>query len=169
MKRGLHLAAACVVFFGAVARAEAPQQSLKEERPSTGSIIRRDVAWSTTSPINKTYAQLTEEQKQKIHAQYESIAPGDEPPFPKEGPKPIVVAIHKAQEMLLARGKLRFIVTVGPDGKAKKVDAFGDCDKAEMTRFAGQVLLLTKYKPAICKGAPCAMEFPFNLSLSVKN
>ena len=63
--------------------------------------------------------------------------------------------------MLAARGKLRFIVTVGTDGKGKKVEAFGDCDNTQMTPFTAQVLLLT--------GAPCTMEFPFNPTLSVKN
>ena len=50
---------------------------------------------------------------------------------------------------------------MGTDGRGKQVEAFGDCDNTQMTPFTAQVLLLT--------GAPCTMEFPFNLTLSVKN
>jgi hypothetical protein len=160
------LALACVAVRS---HADEPQLALKEDAPQTGSIIRRDVAWSTKIPMNRSYAELSPEQKAQLHSMYEPMAPGDEPPFPVDGMKPIVAAIYKAQEMLLARGRLRFIVTIGPDGKGRKVEAFGDCDKPEMTKFAAQVLLLTKYKPAICRGSPCLMEFPLNLSLKVAN
>lgn len=144
------------------------QLSLTDGAQRTGSIIRKEVAWSTRLPLNRTYAQLSPEQKASFHSMYELIPPGDEPPYPEQGLKPIVSAVYRAQEMLLAHGKLRFIVTVGQDGKGKRVQAFGDCDRPEMTQFTSQVLLLTRYKPAVCKGAPCTMDFPFNLSLAVK-
>jgi hypothetical protein len=151
-----------------VSQESPPQLSLTDGAQRTGSIMRREVAWSNDLPLNRTYAQLTPEQKARFHSLYVSIAPGDEPPYPEQGLKPIVSAIYKAQEMLLARGQLRFIVTVGPDGKGKKVEAFGDCDRPDMTRFTSQVLLLTRFKPAVCGGVPCMMEFPFNLQLKVK-
>ena len=153
---------------GAKSQDAEPQLSMTDGARRTGSIMRREVAWSTELPLNRTYAQLTPEQKARFHSMYELIAPGDEPPFPEHGLKPIVSAIYRAQEMLLARCQLRFIVTVDEDGKGKKVEAFGDCDRPDMTRFTSQVLLLTKYKPAICGGVPCMMEFPFNLQLKVR-
>ena len=159
-------AAACLLGF-AVVQADEPRLSLKEDAPHTGSIIRKDVAWSKTLPLNRKYSELTDEQRASFQSVYEPIAPGDEPPFPRDGLKPMVAAIQKAQEKLLAHGKLRFIVLVGADGKGKKVEAYGDCDSKEMTQFAATVVMLTAYKPAICKGVPCVMEFPFNLSLKV--
>jgi hypothetical protein len=164
---GLGIAAVCAVI-GASAQEAAPQLSLTDGAQRTGSIMRKEVAWSTELPLNRTYAQLTPDQKAHFHSMYVLIAPGDEPPFPERGLKSVVNAIYKAQEMLLAHGQLRFIVTVGADGKGKKVEAFGDCDRPDMTQFTSQVLLLTKYKPAVCGGVACVMEFPFNLQLKVK-
>jgi hypothetical protein len=30
----------------------------------------------------------------------------------------------------------------------------------DMANFAGKVLLLTAFKPAVCRGRPCRMDFP---------
>jgi hypothetical protein len=135
------------------AQTESPQMGVKEDRPSTGSLIRKDVAWSTKIPLNRTYAELTTEQKDAFNKNYEPIAPGD--------------AIIKGQEAYLAVGELRLLVTVGPDGKAKDVSAYGKVDNPGMVKFAASVLVLTRYKPAICKGSPCTMQFPFQLKLKV--
>jgi hypothetical protein len=35
-----------------------------------------------------------------------------------------------------------------------------------MTEITQQVLLLTPYKPAICSGQPCTMQFRFTQKLS---
>jgi len=153
----------------ASAQTDPPQYALRDDSQQTGSIIRKEIAWSSQLPLNRTYAELTTEQKKHFHSNYESIAPGDEPPFPIEGLKPIVAAISKAQKIRLAHGDLRLIVTVGPDGMGKKVESFGTVEDAEMTKFAVSVLLLTKYKPAVCNGAPCTMQFPFRCTLKVKN
>jgi hypothetical protein len=86
---------------------------------------------------------------------------------PLEGLKPIVAAILKGQERYLARGELQLLVTVGPDGKGKNVTAYGKVDNPDMAKFASSVLLLTKFKPAICNGSLCKMQFPFQLKLKV--
>jgi hypothetical protein len=153
----------------ALAQSDPPPQFKVTEEIRTGSIIRKDVAWSSKLPLNRTYAQLTDEQKKSLHDNYESIAPGDEPPYPIEGLKPLVIAITQAQEALRARGELKLIVTVSADGKGKKVEVIGTVDNPKMTDFAGQVMLLTKYKPAVCAGSPCTMQFGFRLKLQVKN
>jgi hypothetical protein len=35
-----------------------------------------------------------------------------------------------------------------------------------MTKFAGTVLMMTKFKPAMCAGKPCESQFPLHLKLS---
>jgi len=142
-----------------------PLHILKGSTGSTGSIIRKQIEWSTKIPLNKTYAELTPEQKADFHAMYESISPGDEPPFPLEGLKPIVSAILKGQNQRGARGDLRMVVTVNSQGKGQKVEDYGELNDPEMVKFAASVLLVTKYKPARCAGVPCTMQFPFNLKL----
>lgn len=144
------------------------EKTLREASSETGSILRKtddNVVWSSKIPPNKTYAQLTPEQKNYFHSMYESVAPGDEPPFPLEGMKPIIAAITKAQAKRRAHGTLSLAVTVGPDGVAKQAAEYGSVSDPEMTKFAASILLMTKYKPALCSGQPCTMQFPFNLEL----
>jgi hypothetical protein len=144
---------------------EAPMRMSNVATSNTGTIIKKELRWNSKIPLNKTYSQLTPEQKAEVHAMYEALAPGDEPPFPAEGLRSIFGAVRKAQDMLEARGELNLAVTVGPDGKATKVEDYGNVNKREMTQFAAQVLLMTKYKPAVCNGKPCIGQFPFNIKL----
>jgi len=152
----------------AVAQSQAPQFELKESTARTGSMIRRDVAWSTALPINRTYKELSESERAELRSNYEAMAATDEPPFPANGLKPIIVAIQKAQTRVMARGELRLIVTVGSDGKAKEVSAYGTVDDPKMTKFAASVLMVTQYKAAVCGGIRCTMQFPFHLKLRVQ-
>lgn len=143
----------------------APTRNFIESTSDTGTIIKKEVKWDSKIPLDKTYGQLTPEQKEYFHAMYESLKPGDEPPFPLDGIKPIINAINKGQRLVRARGELNLTVTVGPDGKATGVADYGSTRNDEILKFAASILLLTKYKPAICSGKPCAMEFPFRLRL----
>ena len=148
------------------ATAVAPTRYYNESTQSTGTILKKDIRWESKIPLNKTYGELTPEQKAELHKMYETLKPGDEPPFPAEGIKPIFSAVKKAQRVLKARGQLDMKVTVGPDGKAIKVEDFGTVRTGQMTEITQQVLLLTPYKPAICNGQPCTMQFRFTQKLS---
>jgi len=131
----------------------------------TGTIIKKDIRWNSKIPLDKTYGELTPEQRAELHAQYEALPEGDEPPFPENGIKPIFNAIKKTQRIRQAHGELIMAVTVGPDGKAIKVEELGNVYDIQMTELAQQVLLLTKYKPAVCSGKPCTMKFKFTQQL----
>jgi hypothetical protein len=147
------------------ATAVAPTRNVGAGSQETGTILKKDIKWSSPIPLDKTYDELTPEQKTALNAMYESLREGDEPPFPAEGIKPIFSAVKKAQRILQARGELNMAVTVGPDGKATKVEDFSDVYNPQMTELTQQVLLLTKYKPAMCKGTPCTMQFRFTQKL----
>ena len=56
-------------------------------------------------------------------------------------------------------------VTVGPDGRAIKVEDFGSVENTDMTEVTQKALLSTKYKPAVCNGSPCTMQFRFTQKL----
>jgi hypothetical protein len=142
------------------------QQILHEASSETGSLLKKGLIWDSKIPLNKTYGEFTAKQKADLIGMYVSMEPGDEPPFPVEGVKPIFNALKKAQYKIKARGELNFAVTVGADGKATKVEDYGSSDKPEMTELAGSILLMTKFKPAVCSGKPCAMQFPFRLRLT---
>src|SRR6185436_1248194 len=131
----------------------------------TGTILKHDLKWSSKIPVDKTYEQFTDEEKAELRSLYKSLGPNDEPPFPLEGMKPIFSALKEAQRILKARCELNMAVTVGPDGKATRVEDFGGVRDIQMAELAQQVLLLTKYKPGKCGGSPCVMMFPFRLQL----
>lgn len=93
---------------------------------------------------------------------------GDAPPYPVQGMKPLFSAIQKGQEIMQAREALDFVATVGPDGKATHVDSHGGVtgvNAREMSNYVASVLMMEKFKPAVCNGQPCTMEFPFKLKL----
>jgi hypothetical protein len=145
--------------------AAAPTRYYNSATSSTGSILKKDIRWDSKIPLNKTYAELTDEQKAALNKMYETLGPGDEPPFPAEGIKPIFNAVKKAQRIVQARGRLDMKVTGGPDGKAIKVEDFGTVRTGQMTETAQQVLLLTTYQPGMCNGTPCTMQFRFTPQL----
>jgi TonB family protein len=137
---------------------------LRQDAP-TGSNIRRSSVTSAL-PVNKRYHELTDDQKAYLHASYESMGEGDEPPYPRDGLESLYAAIGRVQQALQVEGRLSFEVRVDGKGQATAVD-FLSSPSPEMTNAVGRVAMLMPYKPALCKGQPCTMSFPvrFNLHL----
>jgi hypothetical protein len=128
----------------------------------TGSNIGAHNIGNLSVPANKTYAQLTPEEKMVVKESYEKMAKDDEPPYPLHGPEGIFRASEALQHKLLVRGELDLAVTIDSHGAATTVEVFKSPD-AELTKAMASVLMLEKYKPAICKGVPCQMKFPFRV------
>ena len=143
------------------------QYDIKQDKPRTGSVVRRYEVRNSTLPINKRFHELNASERELLNSLYENIQPGDEPPFPAEGLKTIYDAVGKAQQKLLVSGTLILVVTVSPSGDASAVKAIGS-PSDEMTKFAASVLMLTKFKPAVCGGSPCQMDYPFSFSFAVR-
>jgi hypothetical protein len=151
----------------ASAQTSRAEYKIEEGRPHTGSFVRRTVVRAVKIPINRRYDELTLAEKATLSQDYELASPDDEPPFPAEGLRSILVAIHKAHEKLLVSGDLFMIVDVGADGEAKSVKAV-QSPSPEMAKFVGSLFYITKFKPAVCEGKPCAMQYPFRLSFVVE-
>ncbi len=139
-----------------------PVFKLKGDEP-TGSHLKRNAATGTL-PFDKPYEQLTDEQKARIRASYESMGPGDEPPYPKRGPKRLVQAVGEIQRKVHIEGEFDAGVMVGPDGKAQEVRIYKSASP-EMTQILGNLLVVEDYKPALCQGKPCLQEYPFRIKL----
>ena len=147
---------------------DAPTRLTNASTTSTGTIIKKNLRWRSKIPLNKTYEQLNPEQLAELRGMYESLADGDEPPFPAKGLNGVFREIKQGQDVLQARGELKFNVTVGPDGVATDVEDFGTVGGAnahEMTNYVAAILMKAPYKPAMCQGKPCTMQFPFKLKL----
>ena len=140
-------------------------QTIEGEYSLRGSLGRRSFAEVTGSslPLNKRYDELTTEQKDIVNLWYEHIGPGDEPPFPMEGLKSIYEPFAELQARLHVVGDLVLVATVGQDGTVVEVKTYRS-PTDQVTRVASSILLLTKFKPALCRGKPCKMDFPVEIA-----
>lgn len=163
----LALAAAMVLPCGLAAAQDAPPKpgfSFKEDSPSTGSNIRRQRLSGGVLPYDKTYAELTPEQQLILKSRYMEMGEGDEPPFPADGLGPLYAAVSKANQAVRGGlGKFEMDVYVDETGAATKVDVIQSPDE-RLSKHAAAIAMLTKFKPALCKGKPCAMGFPFGVN-----
>jgi hypothetical protein len=171
--RLLVLAAASLFALAAAAQdASAPAQfEVKEASPLTGTLIRRNLVMSESLPLNKSYADLTPDQKKRVRSQYLGLRNHDEPPYPAHGILSIMTAILKAQQALAREdapcdGALSLLVDVDAKGDAQSVSVLASPDP-RMTRYVAAVLMDQKYKPAFCGGVPCPMQYPFRAAFHV--
>ena len=118
-------------------------------------------------PPEKSYAQLTPEQKRKLKDLYDKMPDADEPPYPLNGVRTILRACEELQRSMLVRGELLMAVSIDAHGNAISVEAFKSPDP-KMTKAVASVLMLEKYKPAVCNGSPCQMQFPFRMNFHVE-
>jgi hypothetical protein len=140
---------------------------IREDQSPVGSSIRRNVV-SWYIPLDRRWDEMTEEQKTSVKNFYENIEPGDEPPFPADGMRPVMDVVRKAQAKLLINEDVNVVVTVGIAGEVLTVKAIGSPDP-EMTKFLAGVLYLTRFKPAVCGGRPCQMDFPFHFAFRIRD
>jgi hypothetical protein len=119
-------------------------------------------------PPRTSWDQLSPEQQNRIRNHYFTLAKGDEPPYPVDGPAEFYVAVQKAANAYRTEGGLlRLHVLVGADGNPKEVRQIGDYDK-QVAGYVASVLMNQRYKPARCQGGPCEMSFPYYAQLVVQ-
>lgn len=134
--------------------------------PMLGSKIR-PVEAESYIPFDKAYTELTESQKKIFRAQYGVLKTTEEPPFPKHGMKEIYKPIIEAHAKVARAGTLFLVAMVDTDGKVENVAVY-ETPSDSITEVATAVLFNTEFDPAVCDGAPCKMEFPFEFNLRKK-
>lgn len=157
-------AAALMFLVAGACQAQAPEQPryvLKESQ--TGSAIAREVLTSLL-PLNKDYAQLTAEEKAMMRSQYVEMKPEDEPPYPVGGVGKLYDTIRQGASRLNVHGQFSIVVRVGSDGAATGAEVL-QAPTAESGRFVASAGVLTQYKPAVCAGQACAMDFPIRTTV----
>ena len=162
------LLAASVAPFAQADEALPPQYSIKQSESTTGTRIPRKIVQGSAIPLNRSYAQLTEDEQRLVRSQYEAMRPTDEPPFPLSGLKPIHEAIAEAQRRLLVQGALSMYADVDAQGAVTSVSVYQSPDP-KLTQAAAAVLMLTRFKPAVCRGEPCKMSFPLRVTFTVEH
>src|SRR5882672_12925876 len=88
------------------ARSQAARYSIRQDVPSTGSTIGREIVTGGLVPFDKRYAELTGEQQRVLKSQYERMGGADEPPFPVNGLRPIYLMLANGQQVLRVNGPL---------------------------------------------------------------
>lgn len=116
-------------------------------------------------PWNAPWAQLAPREKDVVRSSYESLGEADEPPYPVDGLGPILKPLSDAARNIRAEGRVDAIVEVGPDGRARSVSVFRSPEPNLFTPLVTGLLLRQAYKPALCKGQPCAMPFALRVDI----
>lgn len=141
---------------------ESNKSTLKEDAPTTGSMLKRNTLESNF-PFNKKYHELSQDEKEIVHCDYENIAEGDEPPYPANGLTELYSKVAKAQQYLALKGTLLMVADVSSLGEVENIAVYSSPDP-DMTRIASLALLEEKFKPAICGGKTCRMQYIFRMS-----
>jgi hypothetical protein len=117
-------------------------------------------------PYDRSYEQLTPEQKAVLRAEYDSVGPNDEPPYPKYGLADVADAVSRMSVRDTIEGEVVLTVRVDEHGDAKSVSIY----KTPDTRLSNLVALMvtrSKFKPGLCEGRPCAMDYVFKYYFKV--
>lgn len=141
------------------------KHGIREPEHDVSSRIKR-LMITTALPPEKTYAELTPEEKALTKAPYDHMAIDDEPPYPLHGEKELLLAMHDIAESLQVRGDLSMIVNVNSQGDAVSVEVLASPDK-EFTQYVASALMLEKYKPALCDHKPCALAMLWKMHFSM--
>lgn len=116
---------------------------------------------------------MSEAAKQRVRDQYEDLAPGDEPPWPLEGMTALNDALFEIIPVVQAEGTLFAAVEINERGEATSVSFHSlptsrtGATEAEMQQLYALPLIKTRYKPALCKGTPCAMALPITQEITL--
>jgi hypothetical protein len=129
--------------------------------------IRREIAPGWTLPYEKTYEQLTPEEKELLRSAYEDLAADDEPPYPLSGMGKITRQIAQAQQTLLVKGRAAGFAMIDANGDVTDISFF-EMPNEETAKVIAFVYMRAKFKPAKCHGVPCSMGFPIAIAFSLR-
>jgi hypothetical protein len=139
--------------------------SVQEDVPETGSnITKRTVFWPI--PVDKRYEELTSEERQVVRDEYVRLGARDEPPYPREGMTPILSEVARIQRTNRGPGLLHLAVRVDARGEPQGVAILSTPD-VPIAHGVSYALMKTRYKPAMCDGAPCAGDYSFKYKVPV--
>ncbi len=118
-------------------------------------------------PFDKPYEQLSVSQQRILKAAYVEMGETDEPPFPVGGLKAIYGPITEGQQRLMTSGTFRADVEIDAQGDPIAIAVYRSPGKA-VTNFVSRVVMLTKFKPAVCGGLACKMGFPIRIGFQTR-
>lgn len=123
-----------------------------------------------SSPVtmDKSYSELSDEERATVRRAYKGLAANDVPPYPVKGTRKILAPILKAFARINKEGKITAIAVVDKYGDAKKVSIY-ETVHPSISKVMAAALMDTKYTPGTCNGEPCTSEFLFTFSLKFRD
>ncbi|GAB4120140.1 MAG: hypothetical protein Fur0014_20610 [Rubrivivax sp.] len=110
----------------------------------------------------RTWAELSDEDRAAVQKiQDPALGPGDEPPYPKNGLRPLMERFHRVRGP--KNVPLRVDFQIGPLGQIEAVAIEGPGVPRD---FASKVLTMMQnsgYKPGLCRERLCSRPFTFDL------
>lgn len=159
-------AAACLALVASAAQAQnLPGKQFELRVEEVGSHIGGTAGRAEGLPLNRRYADLDAAEKALLRAGYDAMPADDEPPFPAEGLLPVFMAVQTGSGRQPPLGKLTLVADVDSAGQVRHVDTFGQVD-AEFARYAARVLAATPFKPGVCAGRPCNMQYVLKMQIA---
>jgi len=155
----LALAGAAGLLAGSAAHADEMRYHLADTL--TGSMLPQEIMRSAL-PFDSRYEELTPADKATLARDYESLPPGDEPPYPLYGLRHMVKPLVRFADTYSPVGPLVASVMVDSQGHAGEVTVYKSPDP-QLTRVVVAALALESYKPALCHGQPCKMAYVLRL------
>lgn len=140
--------------------------TIKEDSPHTGTLLLENIARNIPVPPALDFKELSPQQQAAVASWYPALAPGDEPPYPVNGPAEFYKTMSHIAGRTRQQGDIRLYVLVGADGKARSVTARG-LDDTDTRKLIATAAGLVRYKPAVCAGQPCEMIYPYRLKLEL--
>lgn len=140
---------------------------VRQDLPRSGSIIHDPAATNVSVPPGVSYDKLTPQEQATVKRWWSpALAPGDEPPYPVDGPALFLKTVQKIGSRLEQKGEMYVFIVVGKDGKVVSVKTVGlkDAEARKAIAIAAGIL---KYKPGICGGQPCEMVYPYHMMLTL--
>ena len=113
-------------------------------------------------PFDGRYADLTPQQRAVLANDYESLPAGDEPPYPLYGLRHMIKPVVRYADTAAPVGSLVASVVVDSHGKPGAVTVYKSPDP-EVARLVAAALSFETFKPAVCQGQPCRMEYVLRL------
>ena len=119
-------------------------------------------------PFDKTYEELTPVQQGRLKSAYVEMGNADEPPFPTGGLQALYKPIATGQQRgLMTSGLFRAEVEIDEQGSPITFVVYNSPSDS-VTKFVANIVMLTKFKPALCSGSPCKMGFPVRITFETR-
>jgi len=123
--------------------------------------VPQDIILSA-APFDGRYAELSPQQKAALADDYQNLPAGDEPPYPLYGLRHMIRPLVQYADVAGPVGPLVASVVVDSQGKPGAVTIYRSPDP-EVARIVAAALSFEKFKPAVCHGQPCKMDYVLRL------